>query len=146
MSLEDKIDALTVALEKNNELLTFMTSAARKGLEAGAAKAPVTAAPTADAEPAKTTRAPRGAAKDKAPKIPTVKEISDQTKAFLDVKDEDEYTERRAFVTKIVEAFAVKKMSEIGDGDRQKALDYLTAYIAGEQTDLDDEGGEEDLA
>ena len=131
MSLEDKIGALIAADEKNTELqeavLATINAAKAGGAAAATAQAETKAAVPAEEKP-KSTRAPRAA---KA-KVPTVKEIQDKTTGFLDVEDDTEYEERAATVVQINEHFGVKKMSEIGDEDRAKAMEMLDAAIAGD--------------
>lgn len=129
MSIEDQLAALTAAMKDNTEVQKAIL--AKIG---GAA----TAAATTDKAPEKTASAddkPKGrgrAAATTKPKIPSVKEIQDKTTAFLDVEDDAEYEERAAVVVSITEHFNVKKMSEILDEDRTKAMEMLDAAIAGD--------------
>lgn len=153
MSLEEALKANTDALNRNNELLEFMTSAARNGLaakgespKAEPAKGEPSKAETTkpDAEEAAPTRRRRAAA-PKPPKALSTKEMADATTKFLDVDDEDEYKARRELVKKIVDRLGVKKMSEIEEDDRQGALDKLEAFRAGDDPfEGEDDGGDED--
>ncbi len=131
-SFEETLVAILGELKKNNELLSILTSAAKAGL-------PADKGGTADA--GTTTKTTRGKAADKAPKPPTAAAVTEETKKFLDVEAEEEYNDRRAFVVKVCEKFGVKKMSELAEGDRNPALDYLVAYKAGDETDLDEPKG-----
>lgn len=134
MSLEDLLKENTAALNRNSDLLEGITNAAKANLKNS------TATPKDEVE--KPASKPRAKATDKPAKAPTVKEVTDQTKEFLEVDSDDEYNERRAFVKKIVGKFGAEKMSELEEGDRRAALDYLVAYKAGDATDLDEEEDE----
>jgi len=139
MALEDEIKALTAALNRNSDLLEGLTA------KAAAAKASAPADKPKDAEPEEAPRGrgrpPKDAAADKPKpkKAPTDKEMADATVEFLEVDDDDEHEARRALVKAIVAKHGVKKMSEIPEADRQKALDALTAYKAGEETGYEEE-------
>lgn len=151
MALEDKIDALTAALNRNSDLLEGLTAKAAAGAKAAATAA---ASTPAAAESDKTEEAPRGRGrppkaaaepeKPKKVKAPTPEDMAAKTKEFLDVEDEDEYSARRDLVKKIIAKHGVSKMSEIEEDKRQAALDALVAHKAGEATGYEDE--EEDLA
>lgn len=127
MSLEVKIEALTAAVEKNNELQTAVLAA----ISGAKRNEPVTSAGDGSkSAPEDKPKATRGRA-TKA-KAPTVKEITEKTTAYLDVEDDTEYEERAALVVQITEHFGVKKMSEIADDDRALAIEMLDAAIAGD--------------
>lgn len=143
MSLEEALKANTEALNRNSELLEFLTSKARDGLtgkDEAAKPAKASAKETEDKKPASRSRA------TKAAKAPTAKEMSEATTKFLDVDDENEYKDRRDLVKQIVDKFGVKKMSEIEEEDRQTALDYLEAYKNGDDPFADEARKDDDLA
>jgi len=145
MSLEASIKELTEAVNRNNELLEFMTSAARKGINEKST-ATTDAAPSEKATD--TEAAPKRTRRKAAPKAPSTKDMAEATTKFLDVDDEEEYKARRELVKKIVDRLGAKKMSEIEEGDRQGALDMLEAFKNGDDPFAgDDEGeGDDDLA
>ena len=151
MSLEDKIDTLTKALDRNSDLLEILTAKAKASSETKPIPAAATEPPKAAAaeEAPKRGRPAKAAAEKpaKAAKVPTPAEMSKATTDFLEVDAEDEYNARRDLVKKILGHFESKKMSEIAEADRQKALDMLSAYKAGDDP-FEDEGGaeEDDLA
>lgn len=130
MSIEAALDALTAAVKENTDvqkgILAKIGGAAASAPTAPADK-PAPEKPAAADKPARATRGAKNA-----PKVPTVKEIQDKTTSFLDVEDDTEYEERAALVVQITEAFGVKKMSEISDEDRAKAMEMLDAAIAGD--------------
>ena len=142
MALEDEIKALTAAMNRNSDLLEGLTAKAAAG---AAAKTSTVADKPKDADPEEAPRGrgrpPKEAAADKpkAKKAPTEKEMADATVEFLEVDDDDEHDARRALVKAIIAKHGVKKMSEIAEADRQKALDALTAYKAGEETGYEEE-------
>lgn len=138
MSLEDKIETLTAVLNRNSDLLEGITAAAKNNMKTVEAAKPV-AEKAEDGE--KPTRGRKPAA-EKAVKAPTVKEVTEKTQEFLKVDSDDEYENRRNFVKKIVAKFGAPKMSELEEGDRKAALDYLVAYAAGDETDLDEDEDE----
>lgn len=139
MSIEAALAALTAAVEKNNELLSIVVATAAANMAKG--KTDDKPATKADDKPA--TKPVEKKTTAKPPKVATPAEMAKATTDFLEVEDEDEYNARRALVKRIVSAHEVKKMSEIPEADRQKALDALTAHKAGEPTGYDDE---EDMA
>lgn len=131
MSIEAALEALTAAVKENTDVQKAIYAKINGAAAAAPASAPADK-PAADKAPAadKPARATRGA--NKAPKVPTVKEIQEKTTGFLDVEDDTEYEERAAVVVQITEAFGVKKMSDIADEDRVKAMEMLDAAIAGD--------------
>lgn len=143
MSIEAALAKLTAAIEENTEELKFLTSAARAGQTAQKDKPAPKAAATEEAEkPARAT-----SSRSRKEKAPTVKEISDATKAFLDVDDETEYEERADIVKRIVKKYKAKKMSEIDDANRAEAMKMLEVAKNGDDP-FEGEGGddENDLA
>lgn len=139
MSIEAAIAELTAAVKENTEELRFLTSAARDGAAKNSAR--TTTKPAEEAE--KPTRSRSRSTKEK---VPTVKEISDATKSFLDVDDQNEYEDRKDIVKRIVEKFKAKKMSEIDDKNRAEAMRMLDVAKAGDDPfDGEDGDGEEDL-
>lgn len=142
MSIEAAMAELTAALTRNSDLLETITKTASSNMQKNAA------APTEEDTPkaAKAEKPAKTAAKPaavKPPKVPTPAEMASATTSFLEVEDEDEYNTRRALVKAIVSANGVKKMSEIPEDGRQKALDALVAHKAGEPTGFEDD---EDVA
>lgn len=135
MALEDKIDALTAALNRNSDLLEVLTSKARSA-QADPKKeddAPKGRASTKDEEKKPEEEAPKRRTRAAAaPKAPTTKEMADKTTEFLDVEEDDEFQARRDLVKKLLAHFDAPKMSEIDEAKRQSALDALEAYKAGD--------------
>lgn len=130
MSIEDHLAALTAAVKDNTDVQKAILAKIGGTMTAAAAvtdKAPEKTV-ASDDKP-KTRGRAAGATK---PKVPTIKEIQDKTTGFLDVADDAEYEERAAVVVAITEKFGVKKMSEIDDDDRAKAMEMLEAAIAGD--------------
>lgn len=68
--------------------------------------------------------------------IPSEQDLIDAFGAYLDPNlDEDEKTERRAFVGPIVKRFGAKKASAIPEEHRKLALNLLARKVAGEDVD-----------
>lgn len=68
--------------------------------------------------------------------VPTEQDLIDAFGAYLDPSlDEDEKTERRAFVGPIVKRFGAKKASAIPEEHRKLALNLLARKVAGEDVD-----------
>ena len=139
MALEEEIARLNKNLERHNALLEQVLGNAEKNVKGGTADTKADA-PKAD------TKADTKADAPKATRGRQVKEKAispdDMAKAttdFLEVDDEDEYANRRAFVKKIITKYGAPKMSAIAEEDRKEALAYLDDYKAGNQTDLDEE-------
>ncbi|MEN3144581.1 hypothetical protein ABDF71_21565 [Ochrobactrum sp. WV_118_8] len=143
MSIEEALKANTEALNRNSELLEFLTSKARDGLtgkDESTKPAKASAKETEEKKPASRSRS------TKAPKAPSAKDMSEATTNFLDVDDEGEYKDRRDLVKQIVDKFGVKKMSEIEEEDRQTALDFLDTYKNGDDPFAEDARKDDDLA
>lgn len=122
MSLEKAVEELAEAVRENNELLRGMTAKAKAATGGTTSKAKDEDGETKP----KTTRASK-------PKAVSSKEISDKTKEFLDVSDDDEYEERKLIVKKIVKKYGVEKVSEIESADdRTEAMALLLIAIAGD--------------
>lgn len=121
MSIEAKIDALTSAVE-----------ALTKVMEGGMSAKTTTTASTKDTEEKKP--ATRRSTK---PKAPTAADMKKAAESFLDKagKDEDNYADRRAHIKKVIAKFDSPKFTEIGEDDRQEAIDMLADF------DKDDDGG-----
>lgn len=139
MSLEAAILELVAAVKENTEELKFLTSAARDGATKNASRA--STKPAEDGE--KTSTRSRGGSRSTKEKVPSVKEISEATKAFLDVNEEDEYEDRKDIVKRIVEKFKAKKMSEIDDAHRAEAMRMLKIAQAGDDP-FEGEGGKDE--
>ena len=147
------IEALTTALLDLTEEIRILTSASKKASAAATANTK----PEEDEKPSrsrstKTKEDDKPATRSRSTKVkvPTVKEISEATKAFLDVDDQDEYEDRKNVIKGIVKHFDAPKMSEIADADRALALRALEAAKAGDNWEdvLDGDSGkeEEDLS
>lgn len=146
MSLETLLTGLTEALNantavvaKHNEILAGL-----KANKQTSVTAPAKDDEKADAEtkPAKSEDKPartRASSKDKAPKekAPSVAEMKDAATKYLDVPDEDEYSERRAVVRAITDHFGAAKFTEIETGDRLLASKLLAMAASGENFDAD---------
>lgn len=136
MSLEDRIEKLTAALERNSDIL-----------ERGIKKSGAAPAPTADTAPAaapKAAAAGRKPAAVKAPKGPTEEDIRANFGTYLAVKDKAEKDARKDNVRAILNHFGVGTASEIPEDNRADAIAYLKQFVAGETPDFMNEGGEGD--
>lgn len=138
MAIEEEMKALTTALNRNSDLLERITASAKAKLDGGDTKpagkpaAGGTKAADEEAPKPRVARAPK-----EKPLLPA--DMSKATTDFLEVEDEAEYADRRAFVKKIITKFGADKMSTIEESDRAAALAYITAYKAGDATDLDED-------
>lgn len=140
MSLEDRISALTEAITKNNELLSTLISKAQAKVEASAPKAAKVEAEETKVKADDAEEAPRRRGrKPKAAKIPSVSDMKDAAKAYLDAADdEDDYKARRATIKKIVEKFGVERFTEIAEEHRAEALAMLNGEGDGDGEEEDD--------
>lgn len=140
MSLEDRISALTEAITKNNELLSTLISKAQAKVEASAPKVAKVEAEETKAKADDAEEAPRRRGrKPKAAKIPSVSDMKDAAKAYLDAADdEDDYKARRATIKKIVEKFGVERFTEIAEEHRAEALAMLNGEGDGDGEEEDD--------
>ena len=76
--------------------------------------------------------------------IPTEQDLIDAFGAYLNPDlDEDEKTERRAFVGPIVKRFGAKKASAIPEEHRKLALNLLARKVAGEDVDPENDDFQE---
>lgn len=76
--------------------------------------------------------------------VPTEQDLIDAFGAYLDPSlDEDEKTERRAFVSPIVKRFGAKKASAIPEEHRKLALNLLARKVAGEDVDPENDDFQE---
>lgn len=137
MALEDKIDVLTAALNRKNDLLEALTAEIKRNsdlLEALTAGAKAKVEGAAAAKPAAEEKAPARPRAEKAPakpKTPTAADMVAATTKFCgeeDEYDEDEFNARRRFVKSLLKKYEAPKMSEIAEDDRQAALDALSGY------------------
>lgn len=128
MSLEDKIDALTKAVEANTAALTKIGAAAKPAAASGGGK-PAAAKPAASAKP----------------KAPTIDDLRTKFGAYLSVKDADERETRKGHVQAINDYFGVAKVTELDAANYAEALAYLAQYEKGETPEFAgaDEGGED---
>lgn len=134
MSLEDDIQALTVQLKRNNDIL-----------EAGFKRAgAVTTAASAGRAPAPApARAPAPAAARR-PAAPTEDKIRVEVGAYLSVKDPSEKAARKENVKAMLRHFGVSLASEIPEESRAEALGYIEQFAAGETPNFMNEGGVEE--
>lgn len=73
---------------------------------------------------------------DEEREVPTEQDLIDAFGSFLNPDlDEDEKTERRAFVKPLVARFKAKKASEIPEEHRALALNLLARHVAGQDID-----------
>ena len=129
MPLEESLDALTTALNRNSDIL-------ERGLKkAGAAPAA--------AAPAKPGPKPAAGRKPAAAKVPTEDDIRTAFGGYLAVKDKTELSARKENVRAILNHFGVSYASEIPEESRGEALGYVTQLEAGETPDFMNEPGEE---
>ena len=154
MALEDELKALTAALNRNSDLLEGLTAKAKANVDkvatkpkaeepeeelapkrtAKAEEAPVKRRAAMDEEeaaPPKRTRAASAKAEPKKKPITEAEMIEIVTK-FGDVESDEEYDARRDFIKKVVAKFDVKSMRQIPEDQRQKAVDMLEAFKAGD--------------
>ncbi|MEL4071685.1 hypothetical protein WKW50_16190 [Ochrobactrum sp. GPK 3] len=129
MSIEEAILSLKESVDRNNELLEFMTAAARAGLDKAKGEATKGAS---EEKPSRSTKGDTKAAAPKKTKAPTAKALADATKEFVEVDEDDEYEARKAVVKRILAKFDCERMSDIPEEHRQEALDKLELYKAGE--------------
>lgn len=147
MPIEDALNKLTLAVEKNNTLLESLLAkgaAATKTAEPAAAAAPKPAA-----EAPKPAAAPKPGPKAK-PKFPTEDAIRTSFGNFLSVKDTGERTRRKDLIKPMLEHFGVVKATEIPEESREEAIGYIAQLEAGETPNYMNEGeaagdGEESL-
>jgi hypothetical protein len=150
MAIEAALAAVAEALNKNSALLETLVSKAKAGLEPKkVADEPKKVADDEAKEvveeeaPKRRARAPKEDAPKKV-KAPTVAEISQATKAYLEgVDDQEEYAARRNVIKGIIAKFGAPKMSEIAEEHRAEAIEILLA--AQDKADKK-EDGEDDLA
>lgn len=135
MSLEENLEVLTAALNRNSDLLEGLTAKAKAGVAASTG-GKTEKADKADAEEEKPRRTRKPVA-DKKEKAPTVAEMKKAAEAFLDVDGEDEYNDRRALVRAIADYFEAGKFTEIDAKDRALASKLLAMAADGENIDAD---------
>ncbi|HDZ73516.1 MAG TPA: hypothetical protein ENH55_12255 [Aurantimonas coralicida] len=136
-NLEAEIVKLREAVEENTSFLKSMTAKASSSKPAGEDK------DTADKGNADEKPATRGRGKGttaKKDKAPTVAEMKTIGEAFLDVKDEDEYAERRKVLSAIADHFEAERFTAIDSANRLVARDLITLATAGD-LDIDDIAG-----
>lgn len=139
MSLEDKIAALTAAVEANTKVQEAVL-AKLNGSPAGKAAAEKPAEKAAEKpadKPAKTTK----------PKVPSVDELRAVFGAYMGTKDKDEREVRKGIVAKIVEHYGAERATEIAEDKRAAAMADLKTIEDGgkpewmaEETEEEGEG------
>lgn len=127
MSLEQKIEALTAAVEANTAMLQGIAKAGGK-----AAAASTETTKPAGTKPAGTTKKKTG---------PTQEEVAERFGAYLKVSDKDERKERIANMGKINAHFEVAKITDAEPAQWKEALEMLDKLEAGEDP-FDDDGDE----
>lgn len=138
MSLEERMSALTAALERNSDLLEGLTAKAKAGAAAASEKGDDKPARGKDKDDDKPARGRGKATKEKAPTIAEMKKLAED---YLDVTDEDEYNERRTLIRAIVDHFGAEKFTAIDSKDRLVASKLVEAASAGENVDPEDIAG-----
>lgn len=139
-SLEERIAALTTAVEANTAALSKIAGAAKAATGAAAAAKPAAAA----AKPAATKPA---AGK---PKAPTIDDIRAKFGGYLSTKDKELRAVRLEQVAAINNHFGVAKASDLDPTLFAEALGYLAEYengnepefAAADETEGDDGEGE----
>lgn len=131
MSIEDKMEALTTALNAHTAALTNFVKVANKS--GGSASSGSTSASTSTSKPAG----------DKKPKGPTLKEVQDRFGAYLKVKDKDEVKERVANMAKICKILDTDRVTNADPSEWPKALAMLDKLEAGEDPFEDEDGGDD---
>jgi hypothetical protein len=135
MSLEQRLDALTAALEANTALLAIITERGKANV--GAASATKANTDENEDKPA-TTRSTKPSDKDSKPattrkpakeKIPSAADMKAQAEAYLNVEDEDEYQGRRTNVRAITDYCGGETFSKL-EGDARLTASKLLAYAA----------------
>jgi hypothetical protein len=133
MSLEDKLEKMTAALDRNSAAMEAM-------MKAAGGKAPA----KADAPAA----APAKGDKPKGKKAPTEEELRAQYGEYLKAKDKDEREKRKAVVGKVAEHLGVAKVTEGTDEQRTESMAIVKKLLAGETPDFleadEDEDGDGD--
>jgi hypothetical protein len=131
MSLEDRIEALTAAVERNSNIL-------EAGLKRTQGAAPGKPAAVAG-KPAATKPATRRAA------APTEEDIRTHFGGYLATKDKAEKEQRKSEVRAILDHFGAGLASEIAEENRAEAIGYIKQLVAGETPDfMNEDAGEED--
>lgn len=128
MSLEQKIEALTAAVEANTAMLQGI---AKAGAAAGT-KPAATGTKPAGTKPATTKKTG-----------PTQEEVAERFGAYLKVSDKDERKERIANMGKINAHFGVAKITDAEPAQWKEALELLDKLEAGEDP-FEDEGEGDD--
>ena len=137
MSLESEISALTAAVKENSAILTQVLAGQKTVIESltSGGTEPGKGKGKAAAETGKTDTANADKGKGKGKGVANYADvISDLARnKFLNATDDtDERQERGAFIKSLAENFGVGKLTEISDGDEQKAaVWYLKRKIAG---------------
>ncbi|MFC3724468.1 hypothetical protein [Neoaquamicrobium sediminum] len=138
MSLEERLDALTTALNRNSDLLEGLTAKAKAGAAAAADKGDDKPARGKDKDDDKPARGKGKATKEKAPTVAEMKKLAED---YLDVSDEDEYNERRTLIRAIVDHFGAEKFTAIESKDRLVASKLVSMAADGENVDPEDIAG-----
>ena len=129
MAIEDKIDALIAALDRN--------TAAHGG------KASTAAGKAADAAIEKeATRAAAATAKKTAASKLTLDGVKEKFLAYLGTEDKKEKAKRATQIKAITDHFGVGKIGEIDEENWKEALGYLKAFEDGETPSFMEENDE----
>lgn len=149
MSLEAAIAELNKNLQVNNELLKKSLEGRAEILERAekltgkTAKADAEVKPSKSAKPAE--KAEKSAAKPAKGKAPSEADVRKAFGEFMSVEDEDDREKRKEFVVAILDHLGVNKATEIAEGDRKKAIDWLAQKEDGKKVRFDDgEGADSD--
>ncbi len=137
MALEDKMDALTKALDRNSSALEAILAKGPPKADAGTGAA---AGATAGAAGTTSTKA-AGKGSTKAPKAPTEEDLRNAFGGYLSVKDKAERETRKANVTAIIEHFGVSKATEIPQENWAEAIGYVKTFEKGETPNFMNEEG-----
>lgn len=142
MSLEAKIDALTIAVEANTAMLAKVISGREEALTAASKLAEATTTkrttkksdPIADAKPEPEPKKPEPAAEPAPAPSASAKKASEKDKlaevqsrygAYINAKDPAERKERLGILRQINEFFGVERISNVGGTDIDLALDMI---------------------
>lgn len=131
MPLEENIEALTKALNRNSDLLEGLTAKAQSAVEGGSKGK----SDDEDEKPKGRGRKPAAAKKEK---NPTIAEMKKEAETYLDVEEEDEYNERRQVVRAVADFYDAAKFTEIAAKDRLTAVKIIKMAAAGENVDPED--------
>jgi hypothetical protein len=142
MSLEAAIGTLTIALNRNSDLLEKSEAGRAKAIEAANALTTGASAGSGGGRPPGSKNKKTEAAKDAA-KPPTEADVRAHFGAYMEVPEPTEREKRKQHVIKILAHFGAKKAGEIAEGDRAAAMQAVNDHIAGNTPSIFGESSDE---